>query len=183
MIDLRIVVLGILGYLSVLSLNAYLRRRGFLRPTKAKLVGWEMALFVLTRWPTVGFGVVAAIIQQAGSRPVTFKVTNKGDRSIEQLPLKTVAPFIALSVTSTLGATVGALMRHSAGYVCAALLIGVIYLAVILAISLLHAREGSRVTGAPFAVAAQAIRRPLLAVVLLLPLLGLAMTLAGNSYL
>ncbi len=179
----RPLVLGCLGYLSVLSLNIYLRRRGFLRPANSKLVAWEMVLFVLTRWPTVGFGVVAGIIQKVRSRSVTFKVTVKGDRPIEQFPLKLVAPFIALCVISAIGSIAGALTRHSEGYVLLSLLIGITYLSVLLAVSLLHAWEGSRTTAVPFGVTLRTIRRPLSAFMLLLPLFCVALVVAGNSYL
>lgn len=183
MFDMRFITIGSIGYLSVLSLNVYLRRRGFLRPTNSKLVGWELVLFVLTRWPTVGLGVGAALVQRARPRPVTFKVTVKGDRSVEQFQLRLVAPFIVLCLTSTAGSIAGALRQNSAGYVTVSLVIGLAYLTVLLAVPILHAREASRATAVPLSVTVRTIRRPLSAFALLLPLYCVATAVAGNTYL
>jgi hypothetical protein len=169
----QFLVLWGLASFVMLAMNAFLRRQKLFRPVKSKLFGWEMWLFTLCRWPYVGWGVTAGILQKIRPKPVTFKVTPKGDRGVEKLPVRLLLPYFAVSVISFAAAAYGSTMRNPAGYVLLSILSGTAYLVAVLTVSVLHVAETRRGAGASLARTAPTIAAPL-AVALLVAALGAA---------
>ncbi|NMM92710.1 N-acetylglucosaminyltransferase, partial [Rhodococcus sp. SRB_17] len=84
--------------LFLLLLTAVLRRHQFLRPQRSPLLSWEVWLYALARWPIIGWGLIAACVQQISPKPVVFKVTPKGVSGVESMPVRLVAPYLVISV-------------------------------------------------------------------------------------
>nr|MDT0665956.1 hypothetical protein [Micromonospora sp. DSM 115978] len=123
------------------------------------------------------WGVAAAVLQKIRPKPVTFKVTPKGDRGVEKLPLGLLRPYVAVAVVAYGAAIVGSTTRGPVGYVVLCLISGTSYLVVIGAVSYLHAVEISRAAQVKRVTAARTVTTPV-AVAGLLLLLGVA---AGAS--
>ncbi|MCW2502118.1 MAG: hypothetical protein JWO79_402 [Actinomycetia bacterium] len=142
----------------ILALTLFLRRRGLLRPADAPIVSWELWLYVLTRWPYIAYGVAAALVQKVRPRPVTFRVTPKGDAGLEPLGVRVMAPYLLVSLLFSGSALAGERLAHGPGYVLLCLLGAVNYAVVSVAVPILHAREAARgsVVSAPAALAATA---------------------------
>ncbi|MBL7495961.1 glycosyltransferase [Frankia sp. CNm7] len=171
---LRFLLLWVLASAVLLGMNAYLRRQRLFRPVGAKLVGWENWLFAMVRWPYVGWGCIAALIQKVRPKPVTFKVTPKGARGVEKLPTRLLVPYIAVCLIAFGAALYGSRAHHSLGYVVLSLLGGLAYLAVIGAVAGMHAVETRRATGARAGALTGTIAVPLLVVALLAALCAVA---------
>jgi hypothetical protein len=164
---------------AMLILNAHLRRMKLFRPVRSKLFGWEMWLFTLSRWPYVGWGVIAGILQKIRPVPVTFKVTPKGDCGVEKLPLRVLAPYLTVSMISFAGAAYGSAMHHPAGYILLAMIGGMAYLATLLLVAVMHVVETRRAAGTSLVESMSTIVAPLVAVLLLA---GLGAAAGGLSW-
>lgn len=125
----------------MLAIYGLLRRHNLLRPNDAPVWSWEVALYLLSRWVYIGWGVVAALAQRVAPRPLELKVTPKHGKTAYPLPLRTVLPFIAIVVGLSVAALVGMARGGPVGYIFLCLLNASIYAAVSLAIPLLHAAE------------------------------------------
>ena len=141
---------------------AVLRARGLLRPRNVRLISWERWLYVLSRWPFICWGAIAAFAQVFSPRHVDFKVTPKGQGEAEALPTSLVLPFTAVSLVLTASAFAG--MPHPAvvGYVALCLFSAAVYVAVPVAVCLLHAHDARRRAGGSRPAALVLVRRPLL---------------------
>jgi Glycosyl transferase family group 2 len=124
-----------------------LRRRGLLRPMRAPLLSWEAALFALARFPYVARGVFAATVR--GARPVTFKVTPKSRSGLEPLPVRLVAPYLAITVGLSGSALYGESYSTKVGYVFLCLVGATSFAIVAAAVPLLHVIESARAARAP----------------------------------
>lgn len=162
--------------LCLLAIVALLRRRGLLRPPRAPLISWENWLYSLTRWPFVGLGILAAVLEVVRPKPVTFKVTPKSAEGLERLPVKLVAPFAAISGLSCAAAIVGEhALTAAVGYVFLSTLASVTYAIVATLIPLLHVRE---VRARAHATFTQAVRATALAPLMLA---SCSLALAGTA--
>jgi cellulose synthase/poly-beta-1,6-N-acetylglucosamine synthase-like glycosyltransferase len=161
----------------MMIMNAHLRGKGLFRPQRAKLGGWESWLFTMARWPYVCWGCFSAVLQQIRPKPVTFKVTPKGDRGVEKLPTGLLWPYIGVSLVAFYAALYGSRVHNPPGYLLLCLGCGFTYLMVIVGVSLMHVIETGRSTGARGVPLVGTISQPLF-VILLLVLIG---TLAGFS--
>ncbi|ARO28094.1 glycosyltransferase family protein [Rhizobium sp. NXC14] len=82
----------------VLMLFAFFwRATGTFRPQDAKLFGWEGLAFVFLRWPWSLAGSLAAIRDHFSGSFVDFRITPKGRQQQQSLPLRVVAPYLALA--------------------------------------------------------------------------------------
>ena len=165
--------------LCLLAIVALLRRRGLLRPPRAPLISWENWLYSLTRWPYVGLGLLAALLEAVRPKPVSFKVTPKSAAGREPVPARLIMPFVAISGMSAASAIV---VEHTAsaaaGYVFLSALAGVMYAVVAALVPLLHAREAAASAHATLARAIWATARvPLLLASCSLALAGTAAAL------
>jgi hypothetical protein len=153
--------------LPVLVMVLILRRRGLLRPPRAPLLSWENHLYVLTRWPYIAWGVLAAGRQVIRPRKITFRVTPKGGGGPEPLRLRLVAPYLVTALVMA-GAALYAQARTAAvGYAFLCVLGAVVYTVVALAVPLLHAREAAAAATLPvIPVVARTVAAPLAAALL-----------------
>ncbi|HVB45935.1 MAG TPA: glycosyltransferase [Streptosporangiaceae bacterium] len=162
----------------LILMTALLRRRGLLRPRRAPIVSWENWLYSLSRWPFVAFGVLAALVQAARPRAISFKVTPKAVHGLEPLPVRLIAPFVIISGASSAAALAGERFSTAAGYVFLAALAGMTYALVALAVSVRHAREIARPAGVGFVAALRGAARAPVALATCALLVALA-ALAG----
>ncbi|MHB1596608.1 MAG: glycosyltransferase family 2 protein [Streptosporangiaceae bacterium] len=130
-----------------------LRRRGLLRPVTAPVISWESALYALTRWPYVAWGISAAVWQRIRPRPVTFKVTPKRDAGLQALPVRLIAPYLAISLASAGAALIGESYTTAVGYVFLCLMAALTYAVVLFVVPILHASEAASRTGSGLAAA------------------------------
>lgn len=119
----------------------WFRSRGLLRPVRGRPLSWEAILFVFVRWPWAFAGSLQGFAGAISNREFDFKVTPKGSRSARRLPGIVLFPYLALAALSLLPALLVADPGQARGYYFWSLLNGAIYIAVALAIALLHARE------------------------------------------
>ncbi|MFB7234425.1 glycosyltransferase family 2 protein [Streptomyces sp. NPDC056269] len=158
----------------LILLTLLCRRRGLMRPKDAPILSWEIWLFGLSRWPYVAWGVLAAVTQKVRPRQITFKVTPKKRDGLEPLPLRTVAPYLLITLFLSGSALVGQFTGPAVGYVFLCLLGSASYTAVTLAVGALHVKETARATGVPALRALRTAALPLLAGLLSLVPLGFA---------
>jgi hypothetical protein len=156
-----------LGHLAALGvwpllLTMMLRRRRLLRPPSAPLLSWESALFVLTRWPYVAWGVLAATLHTIRPRAITFKVTPKNRSGLEPLPTRLIVPYLIIAVVLAGFAWVGESRGAMAGYVFLCVLGASSYAIVATAVPVLHVVEAARTSGVPAVRAARTALVPLL---------------------
>jgi hypothetical protein len=141
-----------------------------------------MWLFTLCRWPYVGWGVIAGVLQKIRPAAVTFKVTPKGDRGVEKLPLRLLLPYATVSVVSYAAAGYGSITSHPAGYVLLSMVGGTAYLATVLAVSVMHVVETRRAAGSSLAGTIPTIAAPLAAVLVVAALGAAAGGLSWIAY-
>jgi cellulose synthase/poly-beta-1,6-N-acetylglucosamine synthase-like glycosyltransferase len=157
-----------------LLLAGLLKRRGLLRPPSAPIFSWEGALFTLTRWPYVVWGVTAAIMQIAGRRTITFKVTPKVRDGLERMSVRLVMPYLAITAVMAVAAIAGQASTAAAGYVFLCILAGLGYGGVTVAVCALHILESARIARVSIVDAVSTGIRPLLAGLVALAPLGFA---------
>ncbi|MEV4756274.1 hypothetical protein AB0J86_14330 [Micromonospora sp. NPDC049559] len=151
-------------------LRLYLRHVGLLRPAYAPVLSWEAVLYALVRWPWVAAGVLSAAVRAPRTGRVT--VTPKYRTGREPLPVRLVAPYLAITVLLATAALVGELKTGATGSALLCLLGAAAYGAAGLAVPLLYIAEAARARRVRFADALDTARTPLLlgAFALLLPL-------------
>ncbi|MGW1932956.1 glycosyltransferase family 2 protein [Streptomyces sp. NPDC001919] len=158
----------------LILLTLLCRRRGLLRPADSPILSWEIWLFGLSRWPYVAWGVLAAVTQKVRPRQITFKVTPKKRDGLEPLPLRTVAPYLVITLFLSGAALVGQFTGPAVGYVFLCILGSASYAVVTLAVGALHTRETARATGVPAFRALRTAAVPMTAGLLCLIPLALA---------
>ncbi len=147
----------------LILLAALLRRRGLLRPPRAPIISWENWLYSLSRWPFVGLGICAGMLQIVRPRPISFKVTPKSAGGLEPLPARLVLPFVAISVVSSAAALFGEQFSGEAGYVFLSALAGTVYAVVSVMLPARHVIEIAAKAETPAGAALRStVRAPLL---------------------
>ncbi len=131
----------------VVALTLLLRRRGLLRPVDSPIISWETWLYVLTRWPYIAWGVLAATLQKVRPRVIGFRVTPKSREGLEPLPVRLLLPYLTITGALSGAGLVGELTTNAAGYVFLCLLGSLTYAVVSIALCALHALEAARATG------------------------------------
>lgn len=122
-----------------LIIKALVRSHGLTRPRATPLIGWEAALYVLTRWPFIALGVTAAMVERIVPRSVDFKVTPKGDGGPEPLLMRQLFPALTAGMILLISAVVGWNKLPVIGYVGLALLSALTTAAAAGAVAVLHA--------------------------------------------
>ena len=145
-----------------LLLTVWLRRRGLLRPRTSPLVSWESALFILTRWPYVAWGVLAATLHTVRPKAITFKVTPKGRSGRERLPVRLIVPYVVIAVGLSITARAGESHPTMAGYVFLCIIGATFYAVVATAVPALHIVESARAADLRPVAAIRTARVPLL---------------------
>ena len=84
--------------LVLLAAVIWLRNLKWLRPSAAKAISWETALFQLARWPWALLGCVHAVAGRIAGREFSFKITPKGRSGPAPLPTRVVPPYLLLAL-------------------------------------------------------------------------------------
>lgn len=142
----------------LLLITAVLRRRRLLRPAYAPLISWEVWLYALARWPVIGWGLVAAVIQLVARRPVVFRVTPKGTGGVDPLPVRVIAPYAVLAAGLAAAALVGMATTGAVGYIGLCLIGAACYAVVAVSVPLLHAHEAAKTSAVTFGDAFRVVR-------------------------
>lgn len=123
------------------------RRQGWLRPYDAAVLSWRSILLTLARWPFVTMAVGEAVLGRVLGRDFAFRVTVKGVAGARALPLRVLLPYLLI-----IAVTLAAIVYHLAhpdlaldGYARLALLNAALYVALVVSVVLLNARENRSV--------------------------------------
>jgi cellulose synthase/poly-beta-1,6-N-acetylglucosamine synthase-like glycosyltransferase len=127
--------------LVLLTAVLLLRRRGLLRPATAPVISWESLLFQLVRWPWALIGCASGLLGSLTGRENGFKVTPKRADGERPLPIRVLVPYLVLSAISILPVLLVGDPRAARGYYFWALLNGITYLLVSIAVVALHIAE------------------------------------------
>lgn len=84
--------------LFLMSILAWLRRCGVLRPVRAKLWSPDLLLFQLVRWPWTTWGFFQGMWAGRQTTPKPFRVTPKGLAEVRPLTVKLLSPLLLLAV-------------------------------------------------------------------------------------
>jgi cellulose synthase (UDP-forming) len=148
----------------LLLATTLLRQKRVLRPVDAKILSWEVWLYSLARWPFVTWGFCSGLKERLFPKPRTIKVTPKGDRAVETLPVRFFTPFLAVCAVTIAAVWFRSRAPSVRYYVILCLLSAGTYLLVTTVITLLHAVETRRSTGVTWSDALVAVRGCLVAV-------------------
>ncbi len=120
---------------------AWVKRNGWLRPRNSKIVSWETVLFQLARWPWVLMGSVVAVLGVITRRQFQFRITPKGDNVERELPVRVLAPYFFIVITSGLVAILTSDPGGAAGYYYLAIVNSLMYSVVIIVAVIKHIQE------------------------------------------
>lgn len=120
------------------------RSSGTFRPYDAKVLSFEMTLFLFARWPWALAGTLAALRDWSTGSFVDFRVTPKGSSDVDPLPLRVLAPYGVLAVLSILPVLlIPDASDSSRGFYIFAIVNAAIYTVLLLVIVVQHARENT----------------------------------------
>ncbi|MGN6779490.1 glycosyltransferase family 2 protein [Rhizobium sp.] len=119
------------------------------RPVDARILSWEMTMFLFARWPWALVGALAAIRDWATGSFVDFRVTPKGTSEVDPLPFRVLAPYALLSLASVLP-VLSVSAEESSGFYIFATINAAIYTLLLLVIIVQHARENTLRTNKRF---------------------------------
>lgn len=122
----------------------WIRRLQVLRPVDAKIISWEIVLFQLTRWPWVLWGTISAVVDSITRKNFEFKVTPKGTSAMNSLPIKTLAPYVVLSVLAAVVAILQTNPGNAEGYYYFLIIASVTYATTLMTIILRNMYETQR---------------------------------------
>lgn len=117
------------------------RATGTFRPFDAKILSWEMMLFLFARWPWALAGTIAALRDWATGSFVDFRITPKGTSEVDPLPLRVLAPYGLLSLASVLPVLLVAEPGDTRGFYIFAIVNSMLYALLLLVIVIQHRRE------------------------------------------
>jgi cellulose synthase (UDP-forming) len=126
------------------------RAGGSSRPFDAKVLSWEMVIFLFARWPWALAGTLAAVRDWTTGTHVDFRVTPKGVSEVDPAPMRVLAPYATLSIASALPALVVADAGPASGFYVFATLNAIVYAITFAVIVVRHARENEVRRGGHF---------------------------------
>ena len=165
---------------TLLLIAAWVRRRGWLRPSTAPVVSWEAMLFDLARWPWVLLGIGHAVVGQVLHQTFSFRVTPKGATGPQLLQGRVLLPYVLVVLAD---ATAALLIPHAdevGGYVYLVLLAAVAYTVVTVSIAILHIRENKLSFGMPRAARVRSFLRVSPALLVAVGFSSAALTVHGE---
>ncbi|SIS95013.1 cellulose synthase (UDP-forming) [Roseivivax lentus] len=161
---------------AVLTAIAFLiRHDGHFRPTDAKVLGWEKAVFLALQWPWVLWGCVMAARDRFTGHFVDFRITPKGAAAEAKLPLRVLAPYLVLALGCIVPVLLVDHVIEAKGFYFLTLLNGSIYAAIAAVIVVRHVRDNRMKTLS----ALKAIPVQVLSIPILLALVVHALVLRG----
>jgi cellulose synthase (UDP-forming) len=130
--------------LVLLAAVIWLRNLKWLRPSAAKAISWETALFQVARWPWALLGCVHAVAGRIAGREFSFKVTPKGRSGPAPLPMRVVLPYLLLALASAAPSLLQLDPGAAHGYYTLALINVALYTTAAVAIVALHIHDHPR---------------------------------------
>ena len=131
------------GVVTAQLATRFLKRRKVLRPTDARLIGWQVIIFTIMRWPIVLWGVIQGTHAGLTKRTVPFRVTPKGTSAAKVLPLIFILPILIVSLASALGAVyIDGGPANGYKFLCA--ITALTYLGAVITVVTLHQRDNRR---------------------------------------
>ncbi|KPH09910.1 glycosyltransferase [Rhizobium acidisoli] len=121
--------------------SVFWRATGTFRPYDAKLFGWEGLAFIFLRWPWSLAGSLAAMRDRISGSFVDFRITPKGQQQQHSLPLRVVAPYIALAGLCAVAMALASKAAAAQGFYIFAAMNLSIYLSLTVLIVVRHAIE------------------------------------------
>ena len=100
----------------LILLASSLKYDGYLRPVDAKIVSWEKAFFHIAQWPWMLAGSVVAIWDRFTAGFVDFRVTPKGIKKDQSLPVRIILPYAFLSFASAIPVIVIDNVNQASGF-------------------------------------------------------------------
>jgi hypothetical protein len=129
--------------LMILVMAFWWRASGTFRPVDSKILSWEAMLFLLARWPWVLAGTFAAFRDSITGTFVDFRVTPKGTSDVDALPLRVLAPYVAVVLISIVPVLLVQDAYQTRGFLVFAIINACFYILLIFMIVLQHARENA----------------------------------------
>ncbi|WP_051661006.1 glycosyltransferase family 2 protein [Bosea sp. 117] len=117
------------------------RASGWLRPVNSRLLSWEEILFVLAKWPWSLIGSIVALRDYFTGSFVDFRVTPKGGGAVDAVPLRVLAPYIAISAFSAGAVLMFGDAGSASGFYIFAIVNAALYALLVLVILARHAAE------------------------------------------
>lgn len=136
----------------LLMISGFLAKLGHARPDTAKVVSWEMALFIFVRWPWSLLGCLVAVGDRLRRRRAAFRVTPKpgADRDTA-LSARYSLPYLALALIAISPVLLVPDIGSAGGYVIFTAINALIYTGVFVLVT--KAPKVDRVTADELALA------------------------------
>lgn len=128
---------------SIFSVVYFLKKNNWLRPQNARIISWETAVFQLTRWPFIFFGVLMGMVDSIRGKSFSIKLTPKGSGVTHELPAIMIAPYIVLCVVYLLCIFLIPFNANVSGYYYFSLMIVFFYIVSIIVIIYAHHHENT----------------------------------------
>lgn len=129
--------------LSVMLTVWWVKERGWTRPYGSSFLTWRTVLMQYARWPWVLGACAEALAGWVARKDFNFRVTPKGTSGPKPLPLRFLAPYLAVLVAALALAAGWSGPRQVGGYMYFVLLFAVIYATLIAVVVRLHLRESA----------------------------------------
>lgn len=130
-----------------MTLIAFLRQQGWLRPIDSPVFSWEAALFQIIRWPWAVYGSLMGIVMAIRKQNVVFRVTPKGAKPALSMRWTILSPYVAIVLLSFLPALFVKDAGEARGYYFFLILAQIVYVLAMFAIVLIHRHEGAKQNG------------------------------------
>ena len=127
--------------LTMLALAYWWRSTGMFRPANAKILSWEGMAFLILRWPWSLIGSLAALWDFATGSHADFRITPKGMKHSEPIPLRVIAPYVLVASLSAGAAWLVTEPGSAGGFYIFNLVTAAINGSLVLLILIRHARE------------------------------------------
>ena len=139
-------------WIFVTGMVIWCSKQRWLRPCEAKVLSWEGALFLFARWPWSLLGTISALVDWLRGRTLEFRVTPKGRADSKPLPLRVLAPYVLLSITSGLPVLLLGNIKIAVGFYAFAAANSLFYAILSMVIIVMH--RGENLSGAAMVSAA-----------------------------
>ncbi|WP_313614457.1 glycosyltransferase family 2 protein [Agrobacterium sp.] len=131
---------------SILMLTVFTffwRATGTFRPHDARPFCWETFAFLFLRWPWSLAGCLIAVRDRITGSFVDFRITPKGGAKVGSLPIRIMAPYIALAAFTALVMYLAPDSRSTQGFYIFAAMNVTVYAFLVLLLMFRHASENS----------------------------------------
>jgi cellulose synthase (UDP-forming) len=126
---------------SILAIVWFMKKNGWLRPHYSPIICWEVALFMIIRWPWALYGSIMGIVMVIRKKQVHFKVTPKGANVEPSLKWPILYPYMAIILISFIPSILEEDAGDANGYYLFLILTLLMYTVALLSIIIIHKNE------------------------------------------